>query len=166
MTLRTPDLRRLILPLAGTIAVTLALFGTMQYWMCVELDRGAGEDHYPPWFNNLDDTSWQRELAPNASAKLGLDPNQPVRVCGASGEHAYLASLRCAGEPVVDPLPDPFSAAGARKEHLRPLLYPRIVDRYEVLCGTTTVSLYLSPYHCSGGEDDQVPAGFVPRFGG
>lgn len=128
----------------------------------MEHEAGGAGERFPPWYTNLADTSWQLALEPNADDKLGLGPNHPVRVCGAAGQQAYLASLRCTGG--ADPFPDPFAATAARKEHLRPLIYPRIVDRYEVPCGAGTVDLYVSPYHCSGGHTVQVPPGFEPRY--
>jgi len=156
----------MILPVIGTVLVAGALFVMLGYWIMVRWDHGLEGESYPPWFTDLDDTSWQRALAPNASGRVGLGPNTPVRVCGAAGEQAYLSSLTCDADPPTIPFPDPFAAAGARKEHLRPLLYPRIVDRYEVPCAGATVDLYLSPYHCKGEMTEEVPSGFVPRFEG
>ena len=144
--------------------LTVALGAILISWGLVRGQPDRDDLAYPPWFMDSSNTSWQLPLATNSDPKLGRSVSNPVKVCGPSQEHAYLASLLCDSDPPAPLFEDPFAAIVANRETVQPLGLGRCVDRYEVQCGATKRELYLSPYRCKGATTTEVPTGFQPRF--
>jgi hypothetical protein len=84
---------------------------------------------------------------------LGSRDN-PVRVLGPHGQHAFLARLRC---PAGDaPAFHRIGSFGAGP-------YDSIIDGYNVRCaGGADAVVYMDMYH-PGHDETQAPAGFVLR---
>ncbi len=154
----------MITALGLVVLLTVALLAMLFSWGLVQMQPDRNTLSYPAWFMDPEDTSWQLRLAANSDPGLGLSVSDPVRLCGPSEEHAYLASLNCAADPPVPVFEDPFAAVAAKRETVQPLGLGRCVDRFEVQCGAETRDLYLSPYRCKGKATTEVPAGFLPRF--
>ena len=90
-----------------------------------------------------------RLAAAAAAHPLGT-PENPVRVGGPEGEHAYLGHLRCAdgSQPRI----------GARSE-AGVGAYGSVVGAYEVSCGGATARIVFDMYHAEHVET-RAPAGF------
>ncbi len=155
------------LAVAGVLVSMLAgaMFTMLVVWVWV-LGSPAeqGEETFPAWYTDPFDQSWQVKLAPAAGGGLGTSAMRPIRVCGVSGEQAYLASLLCEDSAAPPPFDDPFVVMDAKREAVQRAFRTRAVDRYEVTCGSDTVTVFLSPYHCDETVTASVPPGFVPRY--
>ncbi len=160
---RLAPMRRLGLAIA-LVAITSLMFLGMLALYAVGTAGDGDVDEIPPWYLDVDDRSWQMELAAGGDAELGRAAGHPVRLCGTSMEQAYLASLLCDGESGAPPFADPFAAASAPRETVAGRWLGRPVDRYRVPCPSGPVDLYLSPYACDGGATMEAAAGFSPRF--
>lgn len=96
-----------------------------------------------------------RALIAQADAHpLGTAEN-PVRVGGPEGEHAYLGRLRCADSTAP--------RIGARRE-AGVGAFGSVVAAYELACGTAAASIVFDMYHEEHVEN-RAPAGFtiLPR---
>jgi hypothetical protein len=103
--------------------------------------------------NRLSPEEEMRQLAAAADAHpLGTVEN-PVRVGGPEGEHAYLGRLRC---------PDGTAPrVGARRE-VGVGAFGSVVAAYEVACGTQAGRIVFDMYHEEHVET-RAPAGFTLR---
>jgi hypothetical protein len=94
-----------------------------------------------------------RQLAAAADAHpLGTAEN-PIRVGGPEGEHAYLGRLRCAdgAQPRIGPRRE--AGAGA---------FGSVVGAYALTCGAETSQILFDIYHEEHVET-RAPAGFTLR---
>jgi hypothetical protein len=101
--------------------------------------------------NRLSPEEEMRQLAAAADAHpLGTVEN-PVRVGGPEGEHAYLGRLRCADGAAP--------RVGARRE-VGIGAFGSVVGAYEVACGTQAGRIVFDMYHEEHVET-RAPAGFT-----
>lgn len=97
----------------------------------------------------------ERLVEAAAKHPLGSRDN-PVRASGVRGQRAYLARLRCA-DGKRPRFKRAFSAGIGR--------FGRMMDIYNVNCGSDTRQVYLDLYHAGYVERRPIP-GFTVRAGG
>jgi hypothetical protein len=115
--------------------------------------RTQSPDQMVGEMNRLSPEEEMRQLAAAADAHpLGTVEN-PVRVGGPEGEHAYLGRLRCADGAAP--------RIGARREG-GVGAFGSVVGVYEVACGSQTGQIAFDMYHEEHVET-RAPAGFTLR---